>query len=232
MASPRRPTNYALLFPYAAPFFAYVLVVGRGSEMLGDAMGYALAAVAALAALAWARRWLLPLRGPGSVWGSIGLGVLGGLAGTLLWVVLKAPFVEADGEAWEPAAFWWRLSVSAAVVPFVEEWLFRGLVLRGATQYLLARRDGGPDPLGRTLHERSIDDLPAGTWTVFGLVFSSVIFAAGHAPAEWLAAIAYGLLMGSLTIWRRDLLTAVVAHGVTNAVLALYVRYTAQWALW
>ncbi len=232
MAGRGRPTNYALLFPYAVPFFAYVLVVGRGSEMFGDAVGYALAAAAAIAALAWAWRWLLPLRGPGSVGLSVALGVLAGLVGTLLWVVLKTPFVESGGETWAPAPFWWRLAVSAAVVPFVEEWLFRGLVLRGATQYLLARRDGRPDPLGRMLHEHSVDDLPAGSWTLFGLVFSSVVFAAGHAPAEWIAAIAYGLLMGGLTIWRGDLLSAVVAHGVTNAVLALYVRHTAQWALW
>ncbi len=234
MAARRAPANYALLFPYALPYFAYVIGVSRGRDLLGDSGGYALAAAAAIGALLWGARWYLPLRGPRAAALSVAVGTLGGILGTVLWVALKRPFLDADGDVlpWEPRAFWWRLGVSALVVPFVEELLFRGLVLRGATQWLQERRSGRPDPLGRALHERSINDLSPGVWTGFGLIFSSLVFAAGHAPGEWIAATAYGLLMGALVIWRGDLLGAVVAHGVTNATLALYVRETAQWSLW
>ena len=38
--------------------------------------------------------------------------------------------------------------------------------------------------------------------------------------------------MAGLWIVRRDLLSCIVAHGVTNVVLACYVRATGAWALW
>ena len=40
------------------------------------------------------------------------------------------------------------------------------------------------------------------------------------------------LLMAALVVSRGDLLSAVVAHGVTNASLALYVRATGTWGVW
>jgi membrane protease YdiL (CAAX protease family) len=63
-------------------------------------------------------------------------------------------------------------------------------------------------------------------------VISSLAFAAGHAPGEWVAATAYGLLMAGLWVWRRDLLSCVVAHSVTNVTLALWVWKTGQWSVW
>ena len=61
---------------------------------------------------------------------------------------------------------------------------------------------------------------------------SSVLFALGHAPHEWVAAVAYGLLMAGLWILRKDLLSCVVAHAVTNLALGVYVQYTGRWELW
>ena len=68
--------------------------------------------------------------------------------------------------------------------------------------------------------------------TTLCLAVPGMLFAAGHASHEWVAAIAYGLLMALLWIVRRDLLTCVVAHAVTNLTLALYVRETGSWQLW
>ena len=61
---------------------------------------------------------------------------------------------------------------------------------------------------------------------------SVIAFAVGHPPAQWLAAFAYGLIMAGLWIVRRDLLTPIVAHAVTNLALYIYVFKTQSWGLW
>jgi hypothetical protein len=38
--------------------------------------------------------------------------------------------------------------------------------------------------------------------------------------------------MAALWIVRKDLLSCIVAHAVTNLGLGLYVRATGSWALW
>jgi hypothetical protein len=232
MSTPRKPSNWAVLFAYVAPYFAYVIVLSIPESVLPKAASYGVAMAASAAALAWGWRWYLPLRGPGSMPVSVAAGVVGGVVGTVLWVVIKAPFSESGGDAWEPAAFWGRLVASSTVVPVFEELLFRGLVLLGAVQWDEARRAGSKDPLGDALHERSVLDVAPGAWTPAALAISSIAFAAGHAPGEWLAATVYGLLMAGLWILRRDLLSCVVAHGVTNFTLALWVRSSGQWSLW
>jgi len=225
----RAPSNYQLLFTYVAPYFAYVIAL---MLPMARTSRYAIASVAAAAALAYGWRWLLPLRGPRSVAGSVLLGGLAGVFGTALWVWIKRPFYEAGGDPWPLADFALRVGASGTVVAVFEELLFRGLLLGGAVQWHRARREGDADPLGTALHRRSVGTLEPGAWTGVAVLFSSVAFASGHAPGEWPAAFAYGLLMAALWIVRGDLLTPIVAHGTTNVTLALWVRHTGQWSLW
>jgi CAAX protease family protein len=232
MSTARRPSNWAVLFHYVAPYFAYVLALSLVPTVAPKPVVYAVAIAASAIGLARGWRWYLPLRGPESPAVSVAAGIAAGVAGTALWVWIKAPLYPAGGEAWAPAAFWGRLVASSTVVPVFEELLFRGLVLLGAVQWDEARRAGDKDPLGTALHERSVRDVAPGAWTPWAVAISTIAFAAGHAPAEWPAALAYGLLMAALWIVRRDLLSCVVAHGTTNLTLALWVRATGQWALW
>lgn len=232
MPSPRRPSNWAVLFQYVLPYFAYVGVLSLPESMLPKPIAYAVATIACTAALAYGWRWYLPLRGPGAPALSVGIGVVAGVFGTALWVVIKAPFYEPGGEPWSSAAFWGRVIASSTVVPVFEELLFRGLLLLGAVQWDQQRRAGSKDPLGDALHDHSVLDLPPGSWTPAAVVISTLAFAAGHAPGEWPAATAYGLLMAALWIGRKDLLTCVVAHATTNLTLGLWVQQTGQWALW
>lgn len=226
----RAPSNYQLLFTYVAPYFAYVLALMLPMARTG---AYLVAWGAAAAALAYGWRWLMPLRGPRSLAGSVLLGMAAGVLGTALWVVIKRPFYEAGGgDPWPLVDFALRLGASGSVVAVFEELLFRGLLLGAAVQWHRARRQGDPDPLGTALHRRSVGTLEPGAWTPFAVIFSSVAFASGHAPGEWPAAFAYGLLMALLWIVRGDLLTPVVAHGTTNITLALWVRHTGEWSLW
>ena len=232
MAKRRRPSNYQLVFTYVLPYFAYILALMLPETLVPKAAAYGLALVLATGALAWGWRWYVPLRGPRSLAGSIAAGLAGGVAGTALWVVIKAPVYEAGGDPGAPADVWMRLLVSGSVVAVFEELLFRGLVLRGALQWDELRRAGHAEPLASTLHDHDVGEVAAGAWTPFAVVFSSLTFAAGHAVGEWPAAIAYGLLMAGLWIWRKDLVSCVVAHGTTNVTLALWVLYSGQWSAW
>jgi len=232
MSSARKPSNWAVLFQYVLPYFAYVGVLSLPESAVPKPIAYALATIASGAALAWGWRWLLPLRGPGAPAASVAAGILAGVVGTALWIAIKAPFYDAGGEPWAPAAFWARVVASSTVVPVFEELLFRGWLLLGAVQWDELRRAGAKDPLGDALHERSVRDVAPGSWTPAAVAVSTLAFAAGHAPGEWPAAIAYGLLMVGLWVARKDLLSCVVAHATTNATLALWAWRTGQWAVW
>lgn len=232
MSSSRKPSHYSLLFTFVAPYFAYVLALMLPEELVPKAWSYGIATVTSAAAIAWAWRWYLPFRGPRSVSGSVLAGIAAGVAGTALWLAIKAPFYEAGGDAWAAGAFWMRVLASGTVVAVFEEQLFRGLVLRGAVVWDRLRKAGAKDPLGDMLHEHTPADVAPGVWTPAALAISSLAFAAGHAPGEWVAATAYGLLMAGLWIWRKDLLSCVVAHSVTNVTLALWVWRTGQWSVW
>ena len=49
---------------------------------------------------------------------------------------------------------------------------------------------------------------------------------------DQLAAFVYGLIMSSLLILRKDMLSCIIAHGTTNFTLAFYVKHTEQYGLW
>ena len=63
------------------------------------------------------------------------------------------------------------------------------------------------------------------------LVVSSVLFGAMHGQ-RWLAGTVAGVLYGWLAIRRGRIGEAVVAHAVTNALIAVYVLAFGQWQLW
>jgi uncharacterized protein len=228
----RKPSNYSLLFAYVLPYFLYVGLVSLPDPPLPRPYAYALALLGSAAALAWGWRWYVPFRGPGSPLVSVLAGLAAGILGTALWVAIKRSFFAVEGAAWRSAAFWLRLAASGTVVALFEELLFRGLVLRTALQWDEARRAGSSDPLAEALHRRSPLEVAPGAWTPAAVLISSVAFAAGHLPGEWPAALAYGLLMAALWIFRGDLLSCVVAHGTTNVTLALWIRSTGLWGLW
>ena len=226
------PRNGAALPHYIAPYAAYVLVLAAPVTLVSRPVAYALAWAASAVTLWMGRQFYRPVLGPNRAVWSILVGITGGLAGTLLWVALKRPFYPSGGAAWDPDVFWARLVASSTVVPVFEELLFRGFILLGVMQWAAARAARMPDPLGVALNESSVQEMPAGSWTPLAAGISTVAFAAGHAPGEWLAACAYGLLMAALWVARKDLLTPIVAHATTNAVLALWVRASGQWNVW
>jgi hypothetical protein len=228
----RAPSNRDLLLPYALPYLAYVGIDAAFGAWLGRAGVYALRLIAVPALLAWGWRRYRPLVGPRSVATSVLVGALAGLAGTALWVGLSWPFIGPGGEAWGDLDWALRLIGSSALPPVFEELLMRGWVLGVAVEWVRARRAGIGRPLEVALDERSLNDLEPGAWTPLAVAVSTLVFSVGHAPAQWPAAFAYGLLMCGLWIGRRDLVSCVAAHATTNGVLACYVRASGNWALW
>ena len=225
-------TNRDLLLPFLIP---YLLYVAASSLRIPPEWAYALRLTAVPALLVWAWRWYSSLTGPRSPLGSVWVGSVAGLGGAVLWVALLAPFAGEPGEPWSGRAFGLRLAASSLVVPVFEELLMRGYFLRVALQWDRSRREGGRDArtaLTEALDERSLLDVEPGAWSAWAVAISTIAFTAGHLVAEWPASVAYGLLMSWLWIVRRDLLSCVVAHGVTNAALAVFVRATGLWQFW
>jgi len=224
-------TNFRLLFLYAVPYFTYV-ALGSLDSYLPIEWIYALRLIIVPGILIWTWRWYRPLRGPKSPVISIAIGMLVGALGTVLWILLIAPFVEEDATAWGKQAFYLRIAASTLIVPVFEELLMRGYVFFFVMQWDLARKQGAQAAFDETLHEKNIADMPHVSWHVPAVVISTMAFTLGHQVVEWPASIAYGLLMAILLIVRKDLLSCVIAHGTTNFCLALYVYSTGNWQYW
>lgn len=224
-------TNRQLLLPYMAPYLAYVAIASLPGEILSREVNYGLRLVVVAALLVWARRWYCCLTGPNSPVVSALWGIAAGVAGTALWIGLLAPFVSDAAEPWTGAAFVLRLFAAGLLVPVFEELMMRGYVFRVALQWGQERKKGG-QALQAALDERSLAAVGAGEWSWIAVVVSTVAFAAGHSMAEWPGAVGYGLLMCLLWVWRRDLVSCIVAHATTNIVLAAYVWTSGNWQYW
>jgi hypothetical protein len=231
-AVPGQAANRLLLLPYALPYLIYVGIASLLGGRVSAEASYLLRLVCVPLALAWGWKWYSGVRGPRSGWGSVGVGAAWGVVGAVVWVALLRPFAPAPAEAWSGAAFALRLAAAGLLVPVFEELLMRGFVLRLAYQWDVLRRSGASQPLARALDDHSVDEVPPGGWTPAAVAVSTLAFAAGHQVYEWPAAVAYGTLMAGLWIRRKDLLSCMTAHGVTNALLAAYVWATGAWELW
>lgn len=226
------PRNIDLLRPYLIPYIAYVGIATLATD-LGRVADYSLRLVITAGLLVFLWKRFQRITGPNSIGMSILVGIGAGLVGVVLWIALLLPFQSAtDGEAFGAPAFALRLAAASLVVPFIEELLFRGYILGFVTQWQAARAAGTRQPFSFALDRQSVHEITPGAWTWAAVGISSAIFAAGHAPIQWPAAFAYGVLMSSLWIVRRDLITPITAHAVTNFVLYLYVYYTGSWGLW
>ncbi len=161
-------------------------------------------------------------------------GVLCGLIGIALWIALAslhmeealARFLPTWMQPGERVAYnplenlvgferWGFIAVRllgiAAVVPVAEELFWRGFGLR----WLI-------DP--------EWEKVPLGEFTMSSCAMVTLMFTLAH--PEWLAAAVYCLLLNGLLYWKKDLWLCVIAHSVSNLVLAGYVLATGEWWLW
>lgn len=224
--------NSPLTKAYVIPFVIYLLgtsLIARWGNQWYPLL-YSSLVLGLLCCLAWL------LHGTGIIrphW-RIVPAIVVGLLGIALWIVLASLHIEQllaeflpswlqpeARVAYNPleqlagATLWGflaaRLVGIALVVPIAEELFWRGFLLR----WLI-------DP--------EWEKVPLGEFTLSSCTIVTLMFTLAH--PEWLAAAVYCLLLNALLYWKRDLWLCIVAHAVSNFVLAGYVLATGEWWLW
>jgi exosortase E/protease (VPEID-CTERM system) len=204
--------------PYLAPFLSLLAVaMVTGAISAGFDWWYP-AKLMILAIVLWTfRRCYASLN-----WQASWAGVACGVTAFVIWIALL-PEVPSDKAAW-PAALQSVGSVWAAAwlatrtvgyviaVPLAEELAFRGY---------LTRRFWLPD----------VNGAQVGTFAWSAFLLSSAIFGAFHGQL-WLAGTLVGMLYALALYRRRSLGDAVLAHAVTNGLIAIYVFTTGHWSAW
>jgi CAAX prenyl protease-like protein len=105
-----------------------------------------------------------------------------------------------------------RVLGSTLLVPILEELFWRAWLMRW-----VANNDFWKLPLGYYA--------PAAFW------ITAALFASEHGP-YWEVGLAAGVLYGAWLIRTKNLADCILAHAVTNGVLAVYVLTRAQWQYW
>ncbi|WP_270726501.1 exosortase E/protease, VPEID-CTERM system [Shimia sp. Alg240-R146] len=131
------------------------------------------------------------------------LAVLAGIAVGALWLI-TAPVTQAQAAAPSTAWIAFRLLGTIALVPVIEELFFRGYIQRRLMR-------GGL------------------IWVVLALLLPNLLFGLLH--ERYLAGMLAGAVFGLLALRKHGLTNAIAAHGAANAVIAVYVLFTANWAL-
>jgi len=212
---------------YVAPFGVYIglLAVERFIPLpVPELHAIRLVAVAAVIALvSWP---ILGLR-PSAPWASIGVGI----AVFLIWIgpdlvfgyrhhwLFENPVTGKAASALPPPlrndGFFLpiRLITTAAVVPIVEELFWRGWLMR----WILDSRD--------------FLKIPLGTWRPLSFWLVAILFASEHGP-YWEVGLLAGVVYNWWIIRTKCLADCILAHAVTNAILAAYVLAAGQWQYW
>lgn len=104
-----------------------------------------------------------------------------------------------------------RLAGTALVVPVFEEIFWRSFVLR----YII---------------NQDFTAVKIGAFTWMSFAVSSLLFGSEH--NLWLAGIMAGVFYNLLLYWSRNIYACIIAHGVTNLLLGIYVIRTGSWQFW
>lgn len=204
---------------YLVPFLA-ILAAGMVARAMtgGFEWMYPLRVFAAGAVLWYYRRaylemdWRASWRGP-----VVGIAVFG-VWMAFEWAFAGSPHARVPAalagagaaSRWSWIAF--RALGATAAVPLAEELAFRGYLLRRVVTEDFVR-------------------LAPGRTTLSALAISSVLFGAMHG-SRWVAGTVAGLLYGWVYRQKGQLGDAVVAHAVTNGLIAASVLALGWWKLW
>jgi len=101
---------------------------------------------------------------------------------------------------------------AAVFVPIAEELFWRGWLMRW-------------------IISQDFTKVPLGAWSVRAFWIVAVLFAVEHG-ALWDVGLAAGILYNWWIVRTKSLGDAIVAHGITNAVLSAYVIFAGRWEYW
>ena len=212
---------------YVAPFAVYIVLLAVERWIpLPVPVVHALRLVIVAAVVLAVSRPLLRQR-PSHPWASIAVG----LAVFLIWIGPDLLFGyrhfwlfenSLTGKAasqfppslhHDPFFLTVRLLITAGLVPIVEELFWRGWLMR----WLIDGRDFRKVPLGTYQ--------PLAFWLV------AALFASEHGPF-WEVGLLAGIVYNFWIVRTKNLADCILAHAVTNAVLAVYVLAAGQWQYW
>ncbi len=211
---------------YIAPMATFLLFiwVGQQAKWLYAPAYYARGVVVAiLLFIFW--KYYTKVR-----WNHWVLGIAIGVVGIVQWVGMQAlleryfEWFKPDPEAFNPfkafhsgAAAWtfiiFRAATAVLVVPVMEELFWRDYLWR----QIISPNDFRLPEVGEF------------EWPAFVAV--PIVFATVHG-AWWPTAIVWALMIGALLVYTRSLGACIIAHAVTNLLLAIYVLKYQAWHLW
>jgi CAAX prenyl protease-like protein len=105
-----------------------------------------------------------------------------------------------------------RVLGSVALVPIAEELFWRGWLMR----WLI-------DP--------NFEKVPLGKYAPFAFWLVALLFASEHGP-YWEVGLIAGVIYNWWIIRTRNLADCILAHAVTNGLLAVWVIMTGEWQYW
>jgi CAAX prenyl protease-like protein len=225
---PRVSDDVAYVLPMLA-FLVLVWVGGTWKSLYAPAYVARALIVPVLLAVLW--RQYTRIR-----WNGWWLGAIVGVVGVFQWVLMQRwieahlghlptlrppaaedvfnPFRDIHGS---PAMVWTfiaiRVAGAALVVPVMEELFWRDYLWR----QILAPND--------------FKLASVGEWAWAPFLGTSVFFCTVHGH-WWPTAIVWALMVAGLLVYTKSLGACIVAHGVTNALLAVYVLKTHDWGFW
>lgn len=209
---------------YILPFATFLLFVAVGNYVPSF---YAAAYVARTVVVGGILVTLWP-RYTTVRWNSWWLGILVGIIGVGQWVGMQIwlqnhfSYFKPGADAFDPtkalsASWLWaflvvRVAGATLVVPFMEELFWR-------------------DYLWRLTISPNFRNARVGEWSLKALLIVSIAFSTVHGN-WWLTAVVWALLIGGLLVYTKSLGACIVAHAVTNLLLAVYVLQTRDWSFW
>jgi len=219
-----RPSRTTLA--YVAPFCVYVASMGLERLLgIGGGWGYALrCSLTLMAILAFSRRAIsFTVRNPIS-------SVAAGFAIFLLWV--------APDQLWNFRHHWlFQSALTGAAVSSIPTQLRHNVVF-------LVLRTGGSALLVPIIEELfwrawlmrwvispNIETVPLGTYDRLAFWVTAALFAAEHGP-YWEVGLVAGIAYNWWMVRTRSLGDCILAHGVTNLALGLFVIWSGQWQYW
>ena len=113
----------------------------------------------------------------------------------------------------DPIFLFFRIAISVIAVPILEELFWRGWLMRWMI-----------DP-------HHFESVPLGTYTPVAFWPVALLFASEHG-SFWDVGLAAGIVYNWWMIRTRNLWDCILAHAVTNGILAAYVIGAGQWQYW
>jgi len=214
--------------PYVAPFATFMLFVALAHWLpLSPALLYPLRVVVVAAILLGWSRYLISFRA-GNWAGSILVGIMVfvlWIAPDVLWPAYRNHWLfdnslvgsaqssvphDVKGNLVFVAL---RVFGSVALVPVLEELFWRGWLMRWLVR------------------PENFLSVRLGTYTHYSFWITALLFAAEHG-SYWEVGLLAGVLYNWWMVRTGRLADCIVAHAVTNGVLAAYVLYSGRWEYW